>query len=171
MKIGHLVTLALALGLLDQVTSTLIVGTVGAGVAAGAAVLATGVAALGAVVLGAAVLGAKRRGKREATQCLPFADADLYLSMAINSDSQGCTQRFMCEISSPDISDLTKEEQFIKDVFASNLNTEENTPKALFARAAALGAKGGALVCAEEFHKCPFDRKILMQAFLKAQTQ
>merc|ERR1712183_23137 len=168
MKVTRVATLALAFGLLDMVTSTLIVTTTTATLAA----LANGVVAVGAVVLGASLLGAlKGRGKRQAAECFASNDPDLYFSLAVNADHLGCSQRFVCEISARSIDSLTQEETLIRSIFTSNVTAAEESGKAILTKAATLGQENGILLCAEVFNKCPFDSKTLLQEFKKGLNQ
>merc|ERR1712142_370706 len=112
MKVSCVFAAAVVSVVLCNVTGTLVVSTT--------AITSSSLAAL-AALKGAAVLGGlvgaalgRGRGRRQAIECAPLSDPDTYLTLAVNTDHLGCTQRYVCEVHARDLADLSADETLIR---------------------------------------------------------
>lgn len=152
--------------------SVVIVAGTGLAVGAGGAALAAGAVAVGAVALGAKVLAlkAKRRGKRQAAECVSFDNPEMYFALAANGDFLDCGRRFVCELEATPEENLASEELLIRNLFGRGFISTDASAGNYYAEAAAIGATSGVDACVDTFSKCPYDRKTLFLAYQQAQT-
>ncbi|CAL4062225.1 unnamed protein product [Meganyctiphanes norvegica] len=161
----------LGLGLAASIP-TLTLPTLTLGAAAANAVTlgaVAGVAGLAAAGLLAAA-GAAGSKKRSVDSCMPFANPDLFFTLAASSDKLGCAQKLVCVLEKTPDELLSDSEKLILNLFgrapAPVKFDELNTPKSSFQYAAFVGANNGD--CVATFNLCPFDRDTMMQAFAAA---
>ncbi|XP_063872956.1 uncharacterized protein LOC135107222 [Scylla paramamosain] len=166
---GLLASALLVASTLVAVTDSFIVIT---GVTVGAAGLAAGALAVGGLALGAKLLAlkAKRRGKRQAPECVSFDNPEMYFALAANGDFLDCGRRFVCELEATQEENLASEELLIRNLFGRGFISVNGSAGNYYAEAAGIGATGGVGACIDTFSKCPYDRKTLFLAFQEAQT-
>ncbi|XP_042862947.1 uncharacterized protein LOC122247609 [Penaeus japonicus] len=186
-----LFAVAVAFGLLHLANSILVLETtgtltaaslstlgLGVGVSTTTAAAATALAGVGALAAAGVILAAKAassNGKRSVNSCFPVNNADLFITLAANSDKLGCGMRLVCELEATPDEALSHEERLILGIFGRSpapVNFDQlNTPKAGFQYAAFVGAKASSISeCAATFNQCPFDRATMIEAFQKSGT-
>ncbi|MPC89936.1 hypothetical protein E2C01_084900 [Portunus trituberculatus] len=143
------------------------------GVTVGAAGLAAGALAVGGLALGAKLFALKakrRRGKRQASECVSFENPEMYFALAANGDFLDCGRRFVCELEATPEENLTSEELLIRNLFGQGFISANASAGNYYAEAADIGAAGGVDACVDAFSKCPYDHKTLFLAFQETQT-
>lgn len=118
-----LIALALGAALIDFAQCIFLLTTTGTAAAATTGLTVSGAGLAAAGVVGGLALGAlaavavARRGKREASSCLPFSSPEIYFSMAASSDVLDCGRRYVCELEATADDKLAQEEILIRNLF------------------------------------------------------
>jgi len=115
--------------------------------------------------------GAPRaRGKRATAEetASAFDQIDAYFYTVANIDYDDCGKRLVCEVEALPAELRTEDEVLIAGLFGDNTVIDPASAKAEYDLAAYLGASSKSKVaCAKRYHKCPTDRKTLLQAVQK----
>ncbi len=124
---------------------------------------------LGAGLVGAAVLAAaSRRGKRSAADIASLQLIDSYFMTILDVDVDDCGKRLVCEIRTLEASERSDEENIISSLFDSSAATiDPLSAKAEYDIAAFIGDNYDKLVCARRYHRCQYERKVILQALKK----
>jgi hypothetical protein len=142
------------------------IGLVGAGIVKKA--LAANVAGLGTRDF--RNFGAPRaRGKRDSgiDRVAALEQIDAYFYNIANIDVDDCGKRLVCEVEAQDPSQRSEEETLIAGLFGDSPLDPAN-PKAEYDLAATLGSSSKSkLACARRYHKCPVDRRTILQGIQK----
>jgi hypothetical protein len=123
----------------------------------------------------AAGYGAPRaRGKRANAE--ETADAldqiDTYFYTVANIDYDDCGKRLVCEVEALPAELRTEDEVLIAGLFGDNSPIDPASAKAEYDLAAYLGSSSKSkIACARRYHKCPTDRKTIMQAIQKQRAE
>jgi len=119
--------------------------------------------------------GAPRaRGKRANAE--ETADAldqiDTYFYTVANIDYDDCGKRLVCEVEALPAELRTEDEVLIAGLFGDNSPIDPASAKAEYDLAAYLGSSSKSkIACARRYHKCPTDRKTIMQAIQKQRAE
>jgi hypothetical protein len=115
--------------------------------------------------------GAPRaRGKRATAEETASAleQIDAYFYTVANIDYDDCGKRLVCEVEALPAELRTEDEVLIAGLFGDNNVIDPASAKAEYDLAAYLGSSTKSkIACAKRYHKCPTDRKTIMQAVQK----
>jgi hypothetical protein len=108
-----------------------------------------------------------RRSNAEQTAA-GLDEIDSYFYTIANIDYDDCGKRLVCEVEALPVEQRSEEEALIAGLFGDNSVIDPASAKAEYDLAAYLGASTHSkIACARRYHKCPMDRKTIVQAMEK----
>jgi hypothetical protein len=114
----------------------------------------------------------EKRSVNAEMEATALAKIDRYFTSVSDIDADDCGKRLVCEIEALPEEGRTYEEKLIAGLFGDNNVIDPASAKAEYDLAAYLGATTQSkIACARRYHKCPVDRKTIMQALHKSRGQ
>jgi len=145
---------------------------VGSGFLTSAGVVAAGAGLLGAAVVGAALAAqAVNRKKRDVGDVAALQLIDSYFMTILDVDVDDCGKKLVCEIRTLDKSERNVEENLISNLFETSTTIDPLSAKAEYDLAAFIGDNYSKEVCARRYHRCTYDRKVIISALQKLEKQ